>query len=474
MVFRTSLGVCLCLALLACDKSEPDDPPKPQPSPTGAQTSEAEPEASTEQPDEPDEQPKPVAADDKPQPPDTAAPPKDTCDQKALAELAGKIEKEQSRETVNLLAKGLVKACGDQLVPTVAHYLEAHGMRPEEAGFAPFKDERFDALKQKTCIGHGSLTAKLKEASPGTLGSVAYDVCEYGRFDLMTREQAGEMNSLGWFTWTTHQLLLDQGTPVEVAKTLSRTMVTFELANFAPQLIIPLAGQELPTVDHGRTIRTGTPIYLSTSEAQFNERKIATLEKGFFSRNEIKDKTPFADERLITAIQDELSMEAEISGSTRLIIAADRRLLFGAALDTMYSATKAGFTEFDLIVESPWPIKRALPVKYSAPYSDFEGLTIQVEPDGFALRRPGSSKREFIKKKGDDRMDMSWEAFDAKALSAAVKKWRKSNPETEAVRIRSGDGMALELAVRTHSLLMDEDCDDDGECWLGAVTLERL
>lgn len=471
-----SLSLSLCFGPWACNTEsqptgekprveEPDTPPAP--------TTESRPPADAERPGSKEKANGEQAVETKtPEGADTPGS-KGECDQEALAKLAGELEAAKPRDAVNLMVEGLLASCTDQLPPTVAHYLGEHGKSWDEMGLAPFKDERFTALKQKTCPGHTALKEKLQGKTISDYGAIAYDVCNYERFDLLTREQARDLGGMGWFTWSTHQLLLDQGTPADVAKAISRTMMVFEMVSFAPQLIIPIDGQELPSVDNSRPIRTGTAIYVSMKQVELNEMRIASLEKGFFPRTELRDKAPFAEERLVTGIYDELASERETSGSTKLLIAADRRVGFGAVIDTMFSASQAGFTEFELIVDSPFPIKRSLPVKYSKPYSDFDGLTVEVGPDAFVIVHPGSSKRETIKKTGD-RHDLSWSNYNAKGLLRSVEKWRKANPSNKPIRIRSADGMEVDLAVQTYSLLMGKDCEDEASCPLPPVTLEKL
>lgn len=169
------------------------------------------------------------------------------CDQAALASLAKQLDAAEPEAQVTLVASGLLAACPKALYPTVAAYLHEVAAPDEPPLRKPGlgRDEAYMAAQRRVCPEYEVLGERMSEAPPMDRGRVIYEVCGLERYGLI--DESEELGDVGWFTWTTHELLLAKGTPPELAKSISRAMMLFERVTFGLSLIMLLDGQRLPS-----------------------------------------------------------------------------------------------------------------------------------------------------------------------------------------------------------------------------------
>lgn len=132
-------------------------------------------------------------------------------------------------------------------------------------------------------------------------------------------------------------------------------IVVYLLKSYAsdPVLIMPVADQKIPMSPADMPIQEGQPLYVTTKEIIFNEKKLVQLVDGEVNPNEVQN-------HLIGTLYDALAEEADKGKQmaesrqeewpARIILIGDERLKFSTLVDVMYTAGKAEFAQYAFCV----------------------------------------------------------------------------------------------------------------------------
>lgn len=132
-------------------------------------------------------------------------------------------------------------------------------------------------------------------------------------------------------------------------------IVIYLLKSYAsdPVLIQPIADQKIPMSRVDSPIQEGSPVYISSKEIIFGEKKLVTLKDGEIDPNEVKN-------HLIGPLYDALAEEADkakqmaeqrqTDWDARLILVGDQQLKFSTLVDVMYTAGRAEYAEYAFCV----------------------------------------------------------------------------------------------------------------------------
>ena len=128
-------------------------------------------------------------------------------------------------------------------------------------------------------------------------------------------------------------------------------IVVYLLKSYAsdPIVIQPIADQKIPLSRADRPMQNGSPIYISSRDLVFKEKKLVKLNEGEIDQNEVNN-------HLITTLYDAMVEEADKSKTiatmrneewdARAIIVGDANLKFSAIVDVMFTANRAGYSEY--------------------------------------------------------------------------------------------------------------------------------
>jgi hypothetical protein len=132
-------------------------------------------------------------------------------------------------------------------------------------------------------------------------------------------------------------------------------IVIYLLKSYAsdPVLIQPVAEQKIPMSKIDSPIQEGAPVYVSSREIIFGEKKLVQLKDGEVDPNEVKG-------HLIGPLYDALAEESDkaktmaeqrqVEWTARLILIGDQNLKFSTLVDVMYTAGRAEYAEFAFCV----------------------------------------------------------------------------------------------------------------------------
>ncbi len=128
-------------------------------------------------------------------------------------------------------------------------------------------------------------------------------------------------------------------------------IVVYLLASYGsdPVMITPTAGQKIPLSNADSPIQDGMPVYISTRDITFNNKKIVQLNEGEIDEAAVKN-------HLIGPLFDAMSEEADkakqmaeargVEWEGRVILVGDQKLKFSTLVDVMYTAGKAEYREY--------------------------------------------------------------------------------------------------------------------------------
>lgn len=399
--------------------------------------------------------------------PDTGKPAvSDACNQAALASLAERLDTVEPEERVRVVSAGLLGACEALLPPTTAFYLREVAQPSTERQLVPDRsnDESLRKAKGLACPKLEELDVALRQASTHDYARTTYAVCDYGRYGVIPIEEFAAHMGTGWLTWTTHALLLDAGTPPEIAGTITRAMFLFETVELGSNLITPLEGQRLPRIAGGTQIPEGTVVYASMTELSLDDHLLATLRSGVPSAEVV-------EQHLILPLYERLEEDAEkqrMVASTRaqewegrMLLAFDERVPFSTVVDTMYTGGRAGFSNYAFIIQPSYPVERALlvgPPRYTA-FGDPgpPRLKVFIADDGLYVGLPGEGKpRELAKR---DPAGSGAAAWDQPGLAELVGEFMKANSGASSVVVSAENNIPLEVLLGTYATLAGPGCD---------------
>jgi hypothetical protein len=385
----------------------------------------------------------------------------DACDQAALASLAERLDSVEPEERVRVVSEGLLGACGALLPAPTALYLREVAEPSTKRQPAPIgsKDESLHKAKGLACPKLEELDLALQQVSPRDYARTTYEVCDFGRYGLIPVEEFAAHRGTGWLTWTTHALLLDAGTPPEVAGTITRAMFLFETIELGSHLITPLDGQQLPKIAGGTQIPAGIVVYASMTEMTFNDNLLAALQSGVPSAEVV-------ERHVILPLYERLEEEAEkqrmvdpasaAEWEGRMLLAFDERVPFSTVVDTMYTGGRAGFANYAFIVQPSYPVERALLVatpRFGAPKQP--RLKVFIADDGFHVALPGEDELRELPRR-DPTGSAPW---DQPGLAELVGVFIKANSGASMAVVSAENHIPLGVLLGTYATLAGPGCD---------------
>lgn len=121
-----------------------------------------------------------------------------------------------------------------------------------------------------------------------------------------------------------------------------------------PVIITPGAGQKVPMSRADSPIQDGVPVYVSTRDITFGDKKLVQL------NDDGEVEAAALNKHLIGPLYDALAEEADKSKQMaeargtdwagRIIIVGDQRLKFKTLVDVMYTAGRAEYREYSFCV----------------------------------------------------------------------------------------------------------------------------
>jgi biopolymer transport protein ExbD len=263
--------------------------------------------------------------------------------------LSQALESAQASERADTVLTGLVGACGDDL-PNAARLFYAPSDREDPAislGFEP--DAKSQAIQIKACPNLREVAARRADAPYQERAEILYEGCDYQRFELLAiAELFPDMSPL---TWGMHQWLLDQGITAEQAKPIS--LALFAAERRAWSVISPLVGQVIPKAA-GVPISPGTPVFVSSTEIVFAEKKLVALRDGTLDPDDMRG-------HLIGPLHDAMAVEAEKAKriaeqrgedwDARVILVVDAEVPFATLVSVLHTAGRAEYRRYGFVVE---------------------------------------------------------------------------------------------------------------------------
>lgn len=382
------------------------------------------------------------------------------CDQAELKQLAEQLSRLEPEHQVEAVAVGLSSACRSILPKTTEAILVDAAVPDQRDAGLPGDDAALTAAKARLCADGDALTEKLRAAQTADYGAVVYETCGLDRFELMTLEEARAFRGAGWLTWTTHQILLDQGTPLPVAKAISRALMELERARLGPILIQPLPGQSLAKVHAKAELPEGVVVYVSMGEIELGEQRIATLERGELDASDV-------EAHRIVALHDALSETWERDGevaeqrgesaSERLLLVFDHRVPFSTVVDVLYTGGRAGYSTYSLIVEAAPGVRRAIhvaPPRYDPQTAVVPKFKTFVTRDGFRVIY--SDVDETLPKTDPD--GDAADAWDHAELAERVGEALDGYSGLKTAVVSAENDIPIGVILATYSTLLGPDC----------------
>jgi hypothetical protein len=400
-----------------------------------------------------------------------------TCDQAKLADLAERLRAAEPEQRLALVSEGLLGACDGALSAT-AEYVLAEVARPDpKRRLSLAEDKPFAAARERICPNHAELHERLAKAAPHDQAMIVYEVCGLARYDLLEESQLrGAGPFAGWVTWTTHEQLLAQGTPVEVAKTISRAVFSVELHGSDSVLIRRPPDQTLVAADVTTPIPSGALVQLSATELMFDERLIAPLDAG-------KLRPEHVERHLVVPLFEVLEEEAEKTKLVHeargeewdgtLVVSTDRRVTFGTLVDTLYTAGRLGFLRFAFVVERTHPILRAIlvtPPKFEDGAVE-PAFKVFIADDGYVVLDQAGQPVKLARLDQNDTGSSSWDqAKLVEAARAAV----AANPKIIRAVVSAENHIAAEVLLATYAALLGPGCNqvERTNCLLPELTID--
>ncbi len=398
-------------------------------------------------------QPGPAREHDEPEPPREQA---GGCDQRALAQLAEELDAAAPERRVALVSAGLRSACAELLPETTRHAL-AEVASPGQVRAAQFGavDEAFAAARRSVCPDGEALARALTGLTSKDHATAAYDACNLERYGVLERRELEPLSGVGWFTWTTHELLSSAGTPLEIARPIARAMLLFEQTQMGPVLIQTLADQVRAKVQ-GSPIPEGLLVSGSRSRLEFAGRLIAPLADGRLRADDVQHHLiPSLHE----ALREELDNIEAISGvdedqlNQLLLLDLDAQTPFATVVDVLFTAGRAGFRRFAFIVEPSYPVKQALYVEPPSDARPGPRLTVLIAADRLIVLDSSRTDqpRELPKREP--------EAWDLAGLGELAEAFVAEHSTTTTAVVSAEREIPLAVLLEIYAVLLGPECD---------------
>jgi hypothetical protein len=256
----------------------------------------------------------------------------------------------------------------------------------------------------------------------------------------------------------------DASKPDASKPAVSEIAGTVETDEVGSNLITPLEGQQLPKIAGGTRIPEGIVVYASLIEMILNDEPLAALQDGVPSA-EVVDHHAIVPlyERLEEAAAKE-RMVADANAKEwegRMLLAFDARVPFSTVVDTMYTGGRTGFTNYAFIIQSSYPVERALlvaPPKFPARGAPRPPrLKVFITDDGFYVALPGEDQPRELPKR--DPSGTQAEAWDQPGLAEIVDEFMRANSEANSAVVSAENNILLEVLLGTYATLAGPGCD---------------
>lgn len=384
------------------------------------------------------------------------------CDASKLLALSEALSAAAEPARRTMVAKGLLEACGDNLYPTVTYYLKDITEPGRAERLAPAIGDAYKAAMHKVCADADALRKAVTTVAAKDRGGAAFDVCGYGRFDVLTREEGRQASGASWLTWTTHQQLLDQDTPPKVAKSITRSMFALELALMNPTWVKRLPSQEIPTSAVAGPMPAGLPIHVGLHELRVGENKLVALKEGELLPSDVKRHLVGVLFETLTAEADMAKKSAERSETPwdgHALMIADGRIPVATLIDVLYTAGQAEYDSYSIAVSAYGPIIEAIhfdPPHFSAGVPEAPKLKVFVFRDGYRVSIEGSEEVTTIPRL--DPADTTAAGWDQAALSKRAKALKALVPRATTAAVSSENDLSVQLLVSTFAAVAGPGC----------------
>jgi hypothetical protein len=210
-----------------------------------------------------------------------------------------------------------------------------------------------------------------------------YDRCDFGRLQIVEREEYRLHADSDPFGWLLYQWLIENGASAEQARVIARAQLRTRLD---PWTRIP--GLRLPAIEAEQRLWGAPVVQVSASEVSFAGKSIMTLDAGVIADDPSASPVILPLYEALELDAEPAKQIAEASGSTwsgELMIAADPNTPFPTFERVAYTAERLGYTRLGLIVEPRLFDYRVLPLGLAA-NGDPTTLDVTVYPDRSRVR----------------------------------------------------------------------------------------
>lgn len=363
-----------------------------------------------------------------------------SCDLDTLTELADALGRMSVAEQANHVWPGLVDACGNAIPGPFYFYFD-----PDTLGgtFPRERDFWSAMLQHRTCPGWDEL-ARANEGS-GSLGTVAFDGCDFARYEVLAIEEVtGRWSPIMIFA--THQWLLDVGLDPGVAKPITRSLYALDEMRGWP--ISPMDELRWPKA-HGVPMRGGVPIYVTPSYITSGKRRRVSLDN-VDSEHDLAEILAKEVTRLDRE-QDE-----------PLLIVADAETPMATIMGLIHAAERVSFTRYGFFVEPETFVPTYLPValaRGSLSSSELEPLrtltvmSIEFTPEGLTLSRGRAQ--------GPTPQVLAFTELDA--VSNFAREVHRDAPEARRVVVSAAGTVPLEPVLAVIAAARGPECSETGD-----------
>ncbi len=274
-----------------------------------------------------------------------------SCDKAKLESLAGELDELPPDEAVGHVWPGVQDACGESLTNAAAYTYDPPEPHPATATvFQP--DAAWQRMVFAACPEWEEVAIARADAAADQRALVVYVGCGFERFGVLSREEVSGHTSPGIVTWAMHHHFIDLGVDPDAARTITRALFGLEQRNAMLSL---LPGNVQLPIARGAPIPEGVPVGLGRNELVFQDRQIAAIRNGSLDPVDTQ-------QLLVPMLYEAMAEEADRSKQfaedrgeaweSRVLLVADRETTFDALVKVMYTAGRADFRHYSLVVQS--------------------------------------------------------------------------------------------------------------------------
>ncbi|MEE9383414.1 MAG: hypothetical protein V3V08_08365 [Nannocystaceae bacterium] len=303
------------------------------------------------------------------------------CDSEALRKLSAELSAMQPGDAMRAVWEPVKAACGDALPADYELQYGKGGAASSSTARTHGADKRSDELNQLSCpAGVDKLGESLANAPVKERDLAAFQACDYARYGVVTEAEVIEAGFPSWATWGIHALMLKDGLSADEARGISQALYARERHLQATILFGDL--QRFPVAE-GLVLADGLTFSLTSSELIFGNIKVVQLNDGVLDSSAV-------NKHLIASLYDELLPEvakmkatagtSESAWEGRAVLAMDATIPFGTLVDLLYTAGRAEFQHYSIVVATNNGIDvRQIPVeppRFSGFYARRDSMTL--------------------------------------------------------------------------------------------------